>query len=36
MNNSSLHLGDNVTGVALEPAPIEILRHRAKLDGEIA
>ena len=34
--NPVLHVLDRLAGVALEPVPVELLRHPAKLDDEVA
>ena len=36
MPDVPLDVGDDLTGVGLIPAPIEILGHRPELDDEIA
>ena len=36
MENPPLNLGDNLAGVALVPAPVELLGDAAELDDQVA
>src|SRR5215204_5444233 len=36
MVHPALHVGDRLPGLALEPAPVEVLGHRPELDDEVA
>ncbi len=36
MQNPLLHIDNNLTAIGLVPAPVQVLRDRAKLDDKIA
>ena len=35
MKHPTLHLGDNLTGIALVPVPVEMLGHDPELDDQV-